>query len=60
VEAVVAVAELDYAPHLEVETYTWGVLPGQEAPDLVTGMSDELIATRAMLAGCRRDRERRD
>lgn len=48
--AVAAVAGLSYAPHLEVETYTWGVMPGQAAPDLVTGMSDELTATRALLA----------
>lgn len=49
-KAVAAVAGLSYAPHLEVETYTWSVLPGRNAPDLVTGMSDELIATRALLA----------
>lgn len=49
-EAITAIAALNYAPHLEVETYTWAVLPGQEAPDLVTGMSDELTATRALLA----------
>ena len=49
-EAIRAVGELPYAPHLEVETYTWGVLPGQEAPDLVTGLADELIATHALLA----------
>jgi len=51
-DAVAAVARLDYAPHLEVETYTWGVMPGQDAPDLVTGMSDELIATRTLLTEC--------
>lgn len=49
-QAIAAVASLDYAPHLEVETYTWMVLPGQEKPDLVTGLSRELIAT-AKLVG---------
>ena len=45
--ALAAVAELDYAPHLEVETYTWKVLPDQA--DLVEGLARELIATRALL-----------
>jgi hypothetical protein len=48
-EALAAVAKLDYAPHLEVETYTWGVLPGEDKPDLVTGLTRELRATRALL-----------
>ena len=48
--AIGAVSRLDYAPHLEVETYTWGVLPGEDAPDLVTGMAAELTATRELLA----------
>jgi sugar phosphate isomerase/epimerase len=53
-EALAAVARLDYAPHLEVETYTWGVLPGEDKPDLVTGLTRELLATRALLeAQCR-------
>ncbi len=26
------VAQLDYSPHLEVETYTWPVMPGDPAP----------------------------
>ena len=53
-EALAAVAKLDYAPHLEVETYTWGVLPGEDKPDLVTGLTRELVATRALLeAQCR-------
>ena len=47
--AVAAVARLDYAPHLEVETYTWAVLPGAEKPDLVTGLARELVATRKLL-----------
>jgi sugar phosphate isomerase/epimerase len=47
--AVEAVARLPYAPHLEVETYTWGVLPGEEKPSLVDGLSAELAATRTLL-----------
>jgi sugar phosphate isomerase/epimerase len=47
--ALRAVAELEYAPHLEVETYTWGVLPGEEQPDLVEGLVGELSATRELL-----------
>jgi sugar phosphate isomerase/epimerase len=47
--AVAAVARLEYAPHLEVETYTWAVLPGSEKPDLVTGLARELVATQALL-----------
>ena len=39
------VAEFDYAPHLEIETYTWNVMPGEEAVDLVTGLSDEFRST---------------
>jgi sugar phosphate isomerase/epimerase len=49
-EAIAAVAKLDYAPHLEVETYTWDVLPGAKKPDLVAGLSRELLATQALLA----------
>jgi len=49
-EAIAAVADLDYPPHLEVETYTWGVLPGNEPPDLVRGLSEELAATYALLS----------
>jgi hypothetical protein len=48
--ALAAVAKLEYAPHLEVETYTWGVLPGREKPDLVDGLTAELTATRTLLA----------
>jgi len=49
-EALGAVAKLDYAPHLEVETYTWEVLPGAESADLVEGMARELTATRRLLS----------
>lgn len=48
--ALKAVAVLDYAPHLEVETYTWHVLPGEEQPSLVDGLTAELTATRDLLA----------
>ena len=47
-EALRAVHALPYAPHLEVETYTWAVLPGQ-TPDLVAGLSAEVRATRRLL-----------
>lgn len=49
-EALGAVAALDYAPHLEVETYTWQVLPGDRPPDLVEGLTRELLATKQQLA----------
>jgi sugar phosphate isomerase/epimerase len=41
-QALAAVAQLDYAPHLEVETYTWSVLPGAAATDLTAGLTDEM------------------
>lgn len=50
-EALAAVARLDYAPHLEVETYTWEVLPGAGPTDLVEGLARELTAARQMMAG---------
>lgn len=50
-KALVAVKQLTYAPHLEVETYTWNVLPGGDKPDLITGLTRELSATRDLLAG---------
>lgn len=48
-EALPAVAALDYAPHLEVETYTWEVLPGSGPADLVGGLTRELLATAELL-----------
>lgn len=48
--ALAAVALLNYAPHLEVETYTWEVLPGGPTADLVTGLTRELQATHELLA----------
>jgi sugar phosphate isomerase/epimerase len=47
--ALAVIPELDYAPHLEVETYTWEVLPGGGTVNLVEGFSRELIATKALL-----------
>ena len=53
-QALETVAELDYAPHLEVETYTWEVLPGRPADSapklLIDGLTSEMVATRDMLA----------
>jgi hypothetical protein len=54
-QAVETVARLDYAPHLEVETYTWEVLPEEQAAfgsrTLVDGLTAELVATRELLTG---------
>lgn len=47
--ALKSVAELDYAPHLEVETYTWEVLPDGRRVSLVDGLTAELLATRQLL-----------
>jgi len=52
-QALQAVAELKYAPHLEVETYTWEVLPEmrgeRSSATLVEGLTRELLATRRLL-----------
>jgi sugar phosphate isomerase/epimerase len=48
-EALSTVKKLNYAPHLEVETYTWEVLPGAEPADLVKGLTRELVATQELL-----------
>jgi len=47
--ALDAIAGLEYAPHLEVETYTWGVLPGEKKPELADGIAAELLATHKLL-----------
>lgn len=52
-KALLQVQALNYAPHLEVETYTWGVLPSGEKPGLVEGISRELRATQLLLANLR-------
>jgi sugar phosphate isomerase/epimerase len=49
-QALQAVSELLYAPHLEVETYTWGVLPGNRPASLGEGIAEELKATQALIA----------
>lgn len=53
-QALAAVSQLDYAPHLEVETYTWEVLPdrgnARNPADLIQGLARELTATRHLLA----------
>jgi sugar phosphate isomerase/epimerase len=49
-EGLKAVAALQYAPHLEVETYTWQVLPGEQGSDLVDGLTRELVATHELLS----------
>ncbi len=48
--ALEAVGKLDDAPHLEVETYTWEVLPDGGTTHLVDGLTAELTATRTLLA----------
>ena len=47
--ALATVKELDYAPHLEVETYTWEVLPDDQKPTLVEGLTRELQAAQKLL-----------
>ncbi len=47
--ALSVIPELDYAPHLEVETYTWEVLPGGGTPNIVEGFTRELLATKRLL-----------
>ncbi|HEV7298583.1 MAG TPA: metabolite traffic protein EboE [Tepidisphaeraceae bacterium] len=49
-----AVAKLDYAPHLELETYTWEIMPGEGPPNLAAGLTRELIAARQMIEQARR------
>lgn len=47
--ALTEVNRLTYAPHLEVETYTWEVLPDGSQTPLVEGLTRELEATHALL-----------
>ncbi|MDZ4686844.1 MAG: metabolite traffic protein EboE [Planctomycetaceae bacterium] len=47
--ALAVLPELKYAPHLEVETYTWEVLPDGGRTELVEGFARELRATRTLL-----------
>jgi hypothetical protein len=48
-QALTTVAGLDYAPHLEVETYTWGVLPSRGPAPLIEGLTAELKAVQAWI-----------
>jgi hypothetical protein len=41
-EAIWAVSRLPYAPHLEVETYTWGVMPLEAPVDLIEAIAREM------------------
>lgn len=50
-QALAAVRDLDYAPHLEVETYTWEVLPDGGQVSLVDGLTAEVEATKSLLDG---------
>ncbi|VAX40152.1 FIG00873367: hypothetical protein [hydrothermal vent metagenome] len=47
-EAILAIKKLEYAPHLEIETYTWEVLP-DTAASLVEGFGRELTATQQLI-----------
>lgn len=49
-QALETIRDWDDAPHLEVETYTWEVLPDGGRPQLAEGFARELTATRALLA----------
>ncbi|WP_339612508.1 metabolite traffic protein EboE [uncultured Rubinisphaera sp.] len=48
--ALAEIANLEYAPHLEVETYTWSVMPGENLPDPCEGLAREMNATQQLLA----------
>jgi len=48
------VAAMDYAPHLEVETYTWPVMPGDSAVDS-TPLADRIAEELKSAAGLLRD-----
>ena len=52
-QALQQIPALPYAPHLEVETYTWEVLPDappvQSAERLIHGLAEELRATNKLI-----------
>lgn len=52
-EAIAFLSKLSHQPHLEVETYTWNVLPTDDAHpvafDLVEGLAAELASIDALL-----------
>ncbi|ODA29968.1 metabolite traffic protein EboE [Planctopirus hydrillae] len=48
--ALKAIEGLPYAPHLEVETYTWNVLPGQPRTEaIIAGLGKELETARELI-----------
>lgn len=47
--ALAQIPALDYAPHLEIETYTWEVLPDGGRMSLVDGLTTEVNATRELI-----------
>ena len=50
--ALKRIATLPYAPHLEVETYTWPVMPGDgDSADLSDRIAEELLAATDLLTG---------
>lgn len=55
--AIAEVATLEYAPHLEVETYTWPVLPGPFAPGrdfkLLDGLEQEMRSAHELIGRLR-------
>lgn len=55
IQALQQIPGLAYAPHMEVETYTWEVLPDappqQSTERLIHGLAQELSATRALIEG---------
>lgn len=55
--ALGAVHRLPYAPHLEIETYTWNVLPGEQV-ELVDGLVAEVTSTRQLLEEAQRPEEK--
>ncbi len=48
--ALTEIGKLEYAPHLEVETYTWSVMPGENLPGPCEGLAREMNATLQLLA----------
>ncbi len=55
-EALPAIDRLSYAPHLEIETYTWEVLPHAGPADLIKGLAREITATETALTALRTKR----
>lgn len=57
-DALLAARDLPYAPHLEVETYTWGVLPSTDSHlsvrqpdfDLIAGLHAEMVSVQALIS----------